>query len=82
MKTHARNFHFYCVEHRPYEFSVNPNYGYNGNATMKTFQLCFGSERPATMTELIVVKDMFVTFDKSTGTFIPKDEYKAYGAQR
>ena len=22
------------------------------------------------------------TFDKSTGTFIPKDEYKAYGAQR
>ena len=58
------------------------NYGYNGNATMKTFQLCFGSERPATMTELIVVKDMFVTFDKSTGTFIPKDEYKAYGAQR
>ncbi len=35
-----------------------------------------------TMTELIVVKDMFVTFDKSTGTFIPKDEYKAYGAQR
>ena len=52
------------------------------NGMMKTFQLCFGSERPATMTELIVVKDMFVTFDKSTGTFIPKDEYKAYGAQR
>ena len=37
-----------------------------------------------TENDIILVKkdDLFATFDKSTGTFIPKDEYKAYGAQR
>lgn len=32
--------------------------------------------------DIELVADLFATFDKSTGTFVPKDEYKAYGAQR
>lgn len=39
-------------------------------------------QNTASTPDIELVADLFATFDKSTGTFIPKDEYKAYGAQR
>ena len=61
------------------------NYGYNGNADMK-FQLYYSNTRPSTVDELIL-EEVFdttdqTTFNKSTGTFIPKAGYTQYGAQR
>lgn len=63
------------------------NYAYSGNSKMATLQMCYSKEKPDTMSELEVVEGLFntvdpATFNKSTGVFIPKDEYKAYGAQR
>lgn len=61
------------------------NYGYTGNSDMK-LQLCYSNTRPATVDELIL-ETVFdtsdqTTFNKSTGTFIPKAGYTQYGAQR
>lgn len=61
------------------------NYGYNGNADMK-FQMYYSNTRPSTVDELIL-EEVFdttdqTTFNKSTGTFIPKAGYTQYGAQR
>lgn len=65
------------------------NYYYNGNPDMGV-KLWYSSGGtpvcPNTLTDL-VQGELFDTtnsdtFNKSTGVFIPKDEYKAYGAQR
>lgn len=61
------------------------NYGYNGNTDMK-LQMCYSNTRPDTVDEL-VLETVFdtsdqTTFNKSTGTFIPKVGYTQYGAQR
>ena len=63
----------------------NNNYGYTGNSAMK-LQICYSNSRPAAVDELIL-EAVFDTsdpaaFNKSTGTFIPKEGYTQYGAQR
>lgn len=58
------------------------NYGYCGNPTMKTLKMSY-AKLPEGLGELTVVKDnLLSTIDKATGTFIPSDDYKIYGAQR
>lgn len=57
--------------------AASNNYGYsNSGKQLRMFQ------NTASTPDIELVADLFATFDKSTGTFIPKDEYKAYGAQR
>ena len=57
--------------------AASNNYGYsNSRKQLRMFQ------NTASTPDIELVADLFATFDKSTGTFIPKDEYKAYGAQR
>lgn len=57
--------------------NVGNNYGYSSSGKqLRMFQSA------AINPDIELVADLFATFDKSTGTFVPKDEYKAYGAQR
>ena len=57
--------------------AASNNYGYsNSGKQLRMFQ------STASTPDIELVADLFATFDKSTGKFIPKDEYKAYGAQR
>lgn len=57
--------------------AASNNYGYsNSGKQLRMFQ------NTVSTPDIELVADLFATFDKSTGTFIPKDEYKAYGAQR
>lgn len=56
------------------------NYAYSGNSDMSV-KICY-SNAPAGIDELIIKDDLFSTNNKQTGTFIPNDSYKSYGAQR
>lgn len=60
---------------------ANNNYGYNGNSNMK-FQLCYGKTATVNMSEIQLVDNLFETFDKANGIFIPNSDYTSYGAQR
>lgn len=66
------------------------NFVYNGNLSNMSSKIWYiasnAPQRPSTLNEF-TEGEMFeitnsATFNKSTGVFIPKDEYKAYGAQR
>ena len=65
------------------------NYAYNGNSAMSVKILYLASNaptRPNSLSEFTIDEIFDVnnqdTFDKLSGIFIPKDKYKAYGAQR
>ncbi|WP_195474616.1 PL29 family lyase N-terminal domain-containing protein [Bacteroides finegoldii] len=65
------------------------NYAYNGNSAMsvKIWYLASNAPtRPNSLSEFTIDEIFDVnnqdTFDKLSGIFIPKDKYKAYGAQR
>lgn len=62
------------------------NYIYSGNPAVVNFSMS-GSAIPAGLAEIISTEVFFdtsdqTTFNKSTGTFIPKAGYTQYGAQR
>lgn len=60
------------------------NYGYTGNSAV-SFGVCYNN-KPSGLSEMSTAtffdENDPATFNKTTGVFIPKDGYKAYGAQR
>lgn len=58
-------------------------YKWETNKNLNVFQTKIGDTQVGFTSNNVELFDQSdETFDKSTGTFIPKDEYKAYGAQR